>query len=403
VTIISSDIETVRFRNLLDEGVLGRQELAAAISSADARAVDLETVLIREYGVPRHRVLQASADYYNCPFIEYDERMPIPPDLLTGLDSDRLFLSNWFPIARGNETVIIVSNDPSDPELLDEVRRFFRTEKYEFLFALREDIRWFIKDFLHAKPGHLVGTERTGLAHWRNNMALWRTRLACYRNDLAKGRTHLAVLRWGLGIIALADVLLHTLRFGAHIYLYWGMIGAGLAIGSWGLSGYLRIRRSNIRPPGNQTMVEVTSATLYFLENYHFIENTGAYVPTKGTMLARLGDFLANHCTILYPQPASLERTQLARERNVLAGQRTVTACYRSIYARARTGLALIRTGVSFSSLGILLMGYFKFSFLAVIDIILLAAGVLMVVDGALWYLPVRKEQSELPRCPVPE
>jgi hypothetical protein len=124
VTIISSDIETVRFRNLLDEGVLGRQELAAAISSADARAVDLETVLIREYGVPRHRVLQASADYYNCPFIEYDERMPIPPDLLTGLDSDRLFLSNWFPIARGNETVIIVSNDPSDPELLDEVRRF---------------------------------------------------------------------------------------------------------------------------------------------------------------------------------------------------------------------------------------------------------------------------------------
>lgn len=401
--IISSDIETARFRDLLAHGILGMEELDAAISSAAARAVDLETVLIREYGVPRNLVLEASSDYYNCPFVEYDERMPIPPEILIGLDSDRLSLSNWFPIALEDNTVIIAANDPSAPELPDEVRRFFRTEKYEFMFALREDIRWFIKDFLHGKPGHLIGTERTDLALWRNNMAQWRTRLACYRNDLAKGRTHLAVLRWGLGMIAVADVLLHTLKFGSNIFLYWSMIGFGFAIGLWGLSGYLKIRRSSIRLPGNQTLVEVTSATLYFLEDYHFIENTGAKTPTKGTMLARLGDFLATHCTILYPKPASKARTQLARERNVLAGQRTVTACYRSIYARARTGLALIRTGVSFSSLGILLMAYFRFSFLAVVDIMLLTAGVLMIVDGALWYLPVRKEQSEMPRCPVPE
>ncbi|MGO9378738.1 MAG: type II secretion protein [Dissulfurispiraceae bacterium] len=401
--IISSDVETARFSILVDEGILDKEDLERAIASADARAVDLETVLIREYGVPRYRVIEVSADYYKCLFVEYDERMPIPPDLLAGLDSDRLFLSNWFPIARSDDTVIIAANNPSDPELPAEVRRFFRTEKYEFLYALREDIRWFIKDFLHGKPGYLVGTERTGLAHWRNNMAHWRTRLACYRNDLAKGRTHLAVLRSGLGIIAVADVLLHTLKFGGNSYIYWGMIGVGLAIGAFGLSGYLKIRRSSIRLPENQTLVEVTSATLYFLENYHFIEDTGVHVPTKGTMLARLGDFLASHCTILYPKPASKERTQLARERNVLAGQRTVTSCYRSIYARARTGLALMRTGISFSSLGIVLMGYFKFSFLAVIDILLLVAGVLMVVDGVLWYLPVRKEQSEIPRCPVPE
>lgn len=403
MTIISTETETARFRMLLENGIIGRDKLAEAISSADARAVDLETVLIREYGVPRHLVLQASADYFKCPFVEYDERMPVPPELLHGLDGDRLFLSNWFPIAREDDTIIIAANDPEDPELPYEIRKFFRFGKFEFRFALREDIRWFIKDFLHAKPGHLVGTERTGLALWRNNMAHWRTRLACYRTELAKARTALAVLRSGLGIIALADVLLHTMRTGAYIYTYWSMIGAGLAVGAVGLSGYLKSRRSSIRLPGNQTLVEVTSATLYFLENYHFIEDTGVKTATKGTMLARLGDFLANHCTILYPHPASKERTQLARERNVLAGQRTVTACYRSIYARARTGLALMRTGVSFSSLGIVLMSYFTFSFLAVIDIMLLAAGLLMIVDGALWYLPVRKEQSEMPRCPVPE
>ncbi len=85
----------------------------------------------------------------------------------------------------------------------------------------------------------------------------------------------------------------------------------------------------------------------------------------------------------------------------MLAAQRTVAACYRTIYARARTGLAFIRTGVSFTSVGLGLMHYFGFSLLTAFDVLLIAAGVFMAVDGLLWYLPVRKEQAEIPesRC----
>jgi uncharacterized membrane protein YidH (DUF202 family) len=118
-------------------------------------------------------------------------------------------------------------------------------------------------------------------------------------------------------------------------------------------------------------------------------------------MLARMGDMLKGYSTILYPSPASRERTHLARERNVLAAQRTVAACYRTIYARARTGLAFIRTGVSFAGLGLGFIGYFGLGLMSFVDSVLLAAGLLMVMDGALWYLPVRKEQAEIERCPV--
>ncbi len=399
----STDIELAKLAELWQSGTLARNKLSEAISAADARAVDLETVLIREYGVPRLRVIQASANYYGCPFVEYDERLPVPPELLAGLDSDRLFLSHWFPIAKEGDTVIIAANDPANPEIPDEVRKFFGSVKYEFRFALREDVRWFIKEFLHTKPGHIIGTERTGLAVWRNTMAQWRTKLACYRNDLAAGRTFLAVLRFGLTTIAVADVLLHTMKLDTHAYAYSSLIGVGLAIASFGLSGYMKIRRSSMKLPGNQTLVEVTSATMYFLQDFHFIEDTGLHISTKGTMLARLGDFLANHCTILYPKPASKVRTQFTREKSVLGAQRTVAACYRTIYARARTGLALIRTGVAFTSLGMVLLDYYKFSLLAFIDIMLIISGLLMIVDGALWYFPIRKEQSEMPRCPVPE
>ncbi len=399
---VTAGQQAERFLILTGWGVLKNDELRQAEQSAAARGIGIEGVLIREYGVPKTTLLAALSEYYQCPFVEYDERMPIPPECLTGLDGERLSLSLWFPVIHDGSTVIIAAHDPQDGRVNEEVRKSIKAERYEFWVALEEDLQWFIQDYLHAKPGLLIGTERTGLAFWRNTMAHWRTRLACYRNDLAKGRTDLAILRWGLGLIALSDVLMRTHTSGAITPLYWLMIAAGISLGVFGLTGYLNVRRTRMKTPGHQTLIEVTAAMIQSLDNYHFIEQCAVASTTKGTMLARLGDCLGGHCTILFPSPASRERTHLARERNVLAVQRTVAACYRTIYARARTGLAFIRTGVSFTTVGFGLMHYFGFSVLTVFDSLLIAAGVLMAVDGFLWYLPVRKEQAEIPRCPVP-
>lgn len=393
---------TSRFCPLVEEGVVTQEELAQAEDSARARGIELEQILLKEFNVSRDAMRQALSQYYGYPSVEYDERMPVPPELLSGLDGELLSLSGWFPLIRDGETVIIATQDPEDTAVREEVKSLIKAGHYEFRVALGEDIQWFIQDFLHAKPGHLIGTERTDLAFWRNTMAYWRTRLACYRNDLAKGRSDLAFLRWGLGVIALADTLMRTGRTDGIYTFYVFMIFAGILLALFGLFGYLKIRRSRMSPPGHSTLVEVTSVAIHFLENYHFIENPGQSIPTKQTMLARMGDLLADHCTILYPSPSSRERTQLARERNVLAAQRTVAACYRTLYSRARTGLAFIRTGVSFTGLGIGLMQYFGLSLWSALDSLLIVAGIFMTVDGMLWYRPVRREQSEIPRCPVP-
>ena len=392
-----------RFHLLPAWGILGREDLQRAEISAAARGVDVEHVLISEYGVPKHLLLQALAEHYECPSVVYDERLPIPPDLLAGLDGERLAMSQWFPIIRDRDTVVIAANDPGSAALRDEVRRFVPAERYEFRVALGEDLQWFIQDYLHASPGQLIGTERTGLAFWRNTMAHWRTRMACYRTDLAAARTHLAFLRWGLGIVALSDALLRKLSPESSTLFYLALMAGGACLSFFSLAGYLRIRRSRMSPPRHHTLIEVTAATLQFLENYHFIETPGVTVPAGKTMLSRLGDFLANHCTILYPSPSSRERAHLARERNVLAAQRTVAACYRTIYARARTGLAFIRTGVAFSSLGLGLLAYFTLGAMSVVDSLLFVSGMLMISDGLIWYLPVRREQAEIPRCPVPQ
>ena len=374
--------------------------LAQAAEAAARRGVPLARILHAEYQVPREALLAALRSHYQCASIEYDERLPIPPELLIDLPGQRLAASGWFPVIKDIDgTIVIAARDPSDPAMRSEVESSFGPGPYEFRVALPDDISWFIQDFLHARPGLLIGTERTGLAFWRNTMAQWRTRLACYRTDLARARTALAFIRTGLAFVVISWTLLRGKGFSTQPALDYGVLTSGLLLISGALPTYLKVRRSRLTPPRHQTLVEVSAATLSFLENYQDVEQSAVKTLTKETMLARLGDLLGNYSTIIYPVPSSRERTHLARERNVLAAQRTIAGCYRTIYARARTGLAFIRTGVSFASIGIGLRGYFGPGFInTLFGAVLIVIGLLLMVDGGLWYLPVRKEQAELPK-----
>jgi uncharacterized membrane protein YidH (DUF202 family) len=387
------------FSQLVERGILSSGQLAEATARAQARGLELEKVLLNEYGVSKQDLLAALAEHYNCSSVEYDERLPVPPELLTALSPDSLSTYQWVPVMRDKSgSVVIAARNPDNAAMREDVRKHVKAERIEYRVSLDSDIQWYIQDFLHARVGLLIGTERTGLAYWRNTMAHWRTRMACYRTDMAKARTGLAFLRWGLGTIALSNALLRSKNIAYNPYLYFSVLVVGVIISFYGLPIYLNIRRSRLTPPGHQTLVEVTAATIQFLENYHFLENTGVRRETQGTMLSRMGDFLADYSTYLGPTPSSKTRTMFARERNVLAAQRTIAACYRTIYARARTGLAFIRTGFSFLSIGIGIISYFGFGLLTSFNLWLIAAGVLLVIDGVLWYWPVRKEQAEVPR-----
>ena len=388
------------FDKLTQMGLLTDQILAEAARNASNRRLHLSTVLHYEYGIPRPILLEILADHYQCATIEYDEWLPIAPELLARLPAARLSETGWFPVLKYNDGhVVIAAWDPADPALAVEAEKYLGPGQYEYRVALPEDILWFIQDFLYAPVGKLVGTERTGLAFWRNTMGQWRTMLACFRTDMARARTALSVARCWFTLVTVAFTLLRSNKILTHSPLFILLLAIGTAMGALGIPMYLQVTLFKLRPPGHQTLVEVTAATLIFLENFHFLSGLKTGKPrTKDTMLARLGDFLADYCTILYPPPGSRERTRLARERNVLAAQRTIAACYRTTYARARTGLSFIRTGVPFMSFGIGLITYYGFGPGNIFDGILIGMGLLMAIDGIFWYMPFRREQAELPQ-----
>lgn len=395
--------DTLLLSALANKGVLPEHTLAEIGQASQLRGLPVATLLVYEYNLPRSLLLATLAEIHGCPAIEYDERLPIPPDFLPQLSAETLLREGWFPVILDQDgSVTIAAVNPASPSLAASVKQqLVGTSTIACLVTLPEDVQWFVQDYLHAPPGLLIGTERTGLAYWRNTMAQWRTLLACYRTDMAKGRTALAFGRFGLTLVTVAMTLLRLEQPRLPVPAACLLLGIGLLCNGLGLAVYLHVRRSRLRPPGSQTIMEVTAATISFLEQYHFpdeLKTAAAPAKTGETMLARLSDMLADYSTILFPAPPSRERTHLARERNVLAAQRTVAACYRTIYARARTGLAFTRTGVSFFSFGAGLILYFGLGLNTVFDSLLMAAGLLMIIDGLLWYLPVRKEQAELPR-----
>ena len=387
------------FEPLVEWGILTADELRSAVEAARARDVEVEDILRYERGITRRKLLEALARHYLCEWVEYDERLPVPPDLLAGLDPQRLCANLWFPVALDDDTVIIAARNPRDPLIVEEVKEHFKAEKFRFHVALAEDVSYFIQDFLNSDPSQLVGNERTALAVWRNTMARWRTKLAGYRTDFAKVRTHLSLLRGGLTLIIISRTLMRNGKAIQLAPVYWAMIAMGLLLIFFGLLSYHKIRKSLLRPPRHQTLVEVTAASLYFLENYQFAGRESPGGKNGKTMLARLSDMVHRTVVNIGPSLDNKPRSELAHERNLFAAQRTVAACYRTIYSRARTGLSFIRTGVSFASVGLGLIGYFGLSMLNMFDAFIILAGVLMVIDGILWSWPVRKENYEALKC----
>jgi len=380
-------------------GLMDDRDFSEALASATGRAVPLEKVLIEDCAVPKAALRGVLTARFGAAALEYDERRSIPCELLDRFHALCPRECLWFPVGKRQDgTVVVVASDPGDEALRREVSGAFG-DGCLIVPALEQDVRWLAQDFGTRDNGRIVGAERTDLAFWRNSLAQWRTHLACYRTDMAKGRTGLNIMRFGLGLIALSDGMLRELSPGRSTWPLWASIAAGIGIAILGFYDYLSIRRTRLRPPEVQTLVEVTAVTLSFLEEFHFLRQDDPAVAPKKTMLGRLGDFLCCYSTVLSAYPAYRQRIHLARERNILAAQRTIGACYRTIAARARTGLSFLRTGVTLTGLGLGLVKYFGLSFLTAFDALLVLAGLGMICDGARWYLPVRGEYIQTPRC----
>jgi type II secretory ATPase GspE/PulE/Tfp pilus assembly ATPase PilB-like protein len=135
-------------RSLLDcivyRGLIKQVDLDAAIEESLSREIDLESLMLDKYRVPRSALGSALSEFYQCPYVSYDERTVIDPELLKNLSFDYLRKSAWIPLKRQGTVLDIVINDPHDLEKGLDIRRAFPGTTIRFSVGLRRDIEQYL-------------------------------------------------------------------------------------------------------------------------------------------------------------------------------------------------------------------------------------------------------------------
>ena len=140
-------------QNVLDalvyRGIISQADVLAAVDDSKASRLDLETVLLDRYRVPKQALGTALSDFYQCPYLPYDERTVIDADLLKTLNLDYLKKNLWLPIARRGSLIDVLTSDPHDLDKSWDMRRTFPGVTIRYAVGLRRDI----EQFLHLARG----------------------------------------------------------------------------------------------------------------------------------------------------------------------------------------------------------------------------------------------------------
>ncbi len=140
-----------KFDYLVENGFLTQKELDKAVWDARNTRKDIQSILVQNYKVSKEELGKALSEYYRVPLIQYNERVPIPGDLLTGLRIPFLKRNCWVPIKRDDEKIVIAIDNPFHLQKIDTIKLMFSGQQLGFHVALREDILLFINLFFQGE------------------------------------------------------------------------------------------------------------------------------------------------------------------------------------------------------------------------------------------------------------
>ncbi len=136
-----------KFDYLLENHLLTQKELTKAVSDARQRREPVESVLLKEFKIPKSEIGESLSRYYKLPFITYNASYPIPGELLTGLKVPFMRNNLWVPVRNEEGHPVIAIDDPHDLKRIDEIKSLFPGRQLKFVAALKQDILDFIKLF----------------------------------------------------------------------------------------------------------------------------------------------------------------------------------------------------------------------------------------------------------------
>jgi type II secretory ATPase GspE/PulE/Tfp pilus assembly ATPase PilB-like protein len=133
-----------KFDYLLSQKLITPDDLNHANAEARRRQIDVETVLIEQCKIPKSELGVALSQFYRCPFIEYDDKILPPPDLMRDLKLEYLKKALWLPLRRDDRGLTVLVDNPQDIQKVDTIHQLLPRHKINLAVGLRSDILMFL-------------------------------------------------------------------------------------------------------------------------------------------------------------------------------------------------------------------------------------------------------------------
>ncbi|MBF0120264.1 MAG: Flp pilus assembly complex ATPase component TadA [Desulfobacterales bacterium] len=144
---LSARTKPTRFDYLLERNLITLKELDKAIVDSRQRKDPIENILIKEYGIQKRDLGASLSQFYRVPFVEYNEKTPIPGELLSNIKVPFMKSNLWVPLKSDGNKIIIAIDNPNDLQKIDDIKSLFTAKNILFCVAFKKDILDFIELF----------------------------------------------------------------------------------------------------------------------------------------------------------------------------------------------------------------------------------------------------------------
>src|SRR5208337_2785935 len=151
-----------RFDYLLSHDLIKEDELENAWKESREKKESIENFLMQKHKISKDDIGHAFEEFYNCRFIKYNEKIPIPGHLIKNLKKNFLRRELWVPLEMIGDKIHVLIDDPSNLIKKDTIESLLKTKQVKYDVALEEDIIKYINLFFNTPDEEHSFTEILG-------------------------------------------------------------------------------------------------------------------------------------------------------------------------------------------------------------------------------------------------
>jgi len=136
-----------KFDFLVSRGFLKEDELDSAWEESREKKESMEAFLMGKYKISKDDIAKSYEEFFRCKVVSYNDKFPIPGDLLKNLKKEYLRRELWVPLEKKDGNIQVIVDDPNNILKRDTIESILKTKAVKYDAALTEDILKYINLF----------------------------------------------------------------------------------------------------------------------------------------------------------------------------------------------------------------------------------------------------------------